>query len=275
MRKIVLFDRFDTISDDSIVSRVRSTLSPSSRAVGITWVHSSTGLKLPVRRIANAIREVNAGRDEPNRILLIVDGVHGFGVEDENVAELGCDFFVSGTHKWVFAPRGTGIIWAREDNWAILRPIIPSFIAKEVKSAWMENRPPEGPTRASWVSPGGYHAFEHQWAMIEAFRFHQLIGRKRIAERIHALNEQCKEGLAKMRHVKLYTPRGSTLSAGLVCFDVNGMQPKAVVKGLLERNIVASTTPYGISYARLASSLMNTPEEIDATLRAIHALAYG
>jgi isopenicillin-N epimerase len=272
MRKIVLFDSFDAISDGSIVSRVRSALRPSTRAIGITWVHSSSGLKLPVRHVANAISEVNAGRDDSDRILLIVDGVHGFGVEDDNVAEMGCDFFVSGTHKWIFAPRGTGIIWAREDTWAILRPIIPSY---ELETAWMENRAPQGPTRASWATPGGYHAFEHQWAMIEAFRFHHRIGRNRVAERIHALNEQCKEGLAKMRHVKLYTPRGSTLSAGLICFDVNGMQPQAVVKRLLQHKIVASTTPYGISYARLAPSLVNTPKEVDATLRAIRAMAYG
>jgi isopenicillin-N epimerase len=274
MRKIALFDRFDAISDDSIVSRIRSALSPSTRAVGITWVHSSSGLKLPVRHVANAISEVNAGRDESDRIWLIVDGVHGFGVEDENVAELGCDFFASGTHKWIFAPRGTGIIWARENAWAKLRPVIPSF-TDEVETAWMENRAPQGPTRATWVSPGGYHAFEHQWAMLEAFRMHHRIGRKRVAERIHALNEQCKEGLAKMRHVKLYTPRGSTLSAGLICFDVNGMQPKAVVKRLLQHRIVASTTPYGTSFARLAPSVVNTPNEIDATLRAIRTMASG
>jgi isopenicillin-N epimerase len=111
--------------------------------------------------------------------------------------------------------------------------------------------------------------------MLEAFRMHHRIGRKRVAERIHALNEQCKEGLAKMRHVKLYTPRGSTLSAGLICFDVNGMQPKAVVKRLLQHRIVASTTPYGTSFARLAPSVVNTPNEIDATLRAIRAMASG
>ena len=51
------------------------------------------------------------------------------------------------------------------------------------------------------------------------------------------------------------------------------MPPKVVVKRLLERKIVASTTPYGISYARLAPSLVNTPHEVDATLRAIRALA--
>ena len=273
MRKIALFDRFDAISEDDIVNRVRRALRPNTRAVGITWVHSSSGLKLPVRHIAEVIKEANAGRDESDRILLIVDGVHGFGVEEEKVAALGCDFFVSGTHKWILAPRGTGIIWAREETWAMLRPTIPSFIANEVERAWMENRAPQGPTQASWVSPGGYQAYEHQWAMIEAFAFHQQIGQKRVAERIHALNEQCKEGLAKMRHVKLCTPRGSTLSAGLICFDVNGMLPKAVVKRLLERRIVASTTPYRTSYARLAPSLVNTPEEIETVLREVRALS--
>ncbi|MGH8657118.1 MAG: aminotransferase class V-fold PLP-dependent enzyme [Gammaproteobacteria bacterium] len=272
VRKIALFERLDTVSEETIVERIRRAVRPGTRAVGITWVHSNTGLKLPIRRIAEAIKQANRGRAE-DRVLLIVDGVHGFGVEDESVAELGCDFFVSGTHKWIFAPRGTGIIWAPEPAWGMLRPTIPSFTADEIFQAWMEGRAPQGPTRASWVSPGGFHDFEHQWAMVEAFQFHRSIGRKRIAERIHALNEQCKESLARMRHIKLYTPRESTLSAGLICFDVQGMRPKAVVKRLLERNIIASTTPYGVSYARIAPSLVNTPEEIETALREIHALS--
>ncbi len=275
VRKIALFDSFDAISEESIVERIRGALQPHTRAVGITWVHSSSGLKLPIRRIAEAVKEANRGREQTDRILLIVDGVHGFGIEDESVAEIGCDFFVAGTHKWILAPRGTGIIWAPASNWALLRPTIPSFTSGEVFMAWEQGRAPQGSTQASWISPGGFHAFEHQWAMAEAFRFHQGIGRKRIADRIHALNEQCKEGLARMRHVKLYTPRGSHLSAGLICFDVDRMKPRAMINRLLERRIIASTTPYGASYARLAPSLLNTPEEIETTLREIHALASG
>jgi selenocysteine lyase/cysteine desulfurase len=68
---------------------------------------------------------------------------------------------------------------------------------------------------------------------------------------------------------------GEHTIGGLICFDVNGMQPQAVVKRLLQHKIVASTTPYGISYARLAPSLVNTPKEVDATLRAIRAMAFG
>jgi len=39
------------------------------------------------------------------------------------------------------------------------------------------------------------------------------------------------------------------------------------------KRLVASTTPYRISYARLACSIMNTPEEVEKTLRAIRRLA--
>jgi selenocysteine lyase/cysteine desulfurase len=87
------------------------------------------------------------------------------------------------------------------------------------------------------------------------------------------LNDQCKEGLARMRHVKLRTPRGNNLSAGIICFDVEGMKPEEVVKRLLARRIIASTSPYAASCVRLAPSLLNSPEEIETTLREIRALA--
>src|SRR6266496_781557 len=64
-----------------------------------------------------------------------------------------------------------------------------------------------------------------------------------------------KEGLARMPNIQLYTPRDENLSAGIVCFDVKGMKPEQVVKRLLDQRIVASTTPYRVSYARVACSV--------------------
>jgi selenocysteine lyase/cysteine desulfurase len=75
-----------------------------------------------------------------------------------------------------------------------------------------------------------------------------------------------------MPNIQLYTPRDETLSAGIVCFDVKGMKPEQVVKRLLDQRIVASTTPYRVSYARLAGSVVNTPQEIDTVLHAIRQL---
>lgn len=273
VRRIPLFESPSTASEDEIVGRLRRAITPRTRAVGLTWVHSSTGMKLPLRAMAAAVAEANRGRAEEDRALLVVDGVHGFGVEDERAAQTGCDFFVAGCHKWLFGPRGTGVVWAKRETWKIMRPTIPAFHDGPA-AAWMRGEtPPQREMRASWVTPGGFHSFEHRWALAEAFAFHRRLGPGRVAARIHALNEQCKEGLAPMARVRLHTPRGSKLSAGLVCFEVEGLRPGEVVDRLLRRRILATTTPYATTYARLAPSLLNTEEEIETTLREIRALA--
>jgi isopenicillin-N epimerase len=272
VKKITLYDELKEISEGEIVAQIRKSITPKTRVVGVTWVHSGTGVKLPIRQVADVIAEANKGRAEAERILLVVDGVHGFGVEDESVAAMGADFFIAGTHKWMFGPRGTGIVWAKAANWKLLQMVIPAF-AMETLVAWFTGTELKEPMRGAWINQGGFRSFEYEWALPSAFEFHQQIGRARIAERIHNLNDQMKEGLAKMPHVKLYTPRGNRLSAGLICFDVQGMKSEEVVKKLLEKRIVASTAPYKISYARLAPSLLNTPEEIETTLRQIRALS--
>src|SRR5437764_7645283 len=228
-RKIPLFDSFDSISPDEIAARIRKAIGPKTRAVGVTWVHSASGVRLPIRRIADAVAEANAGRDEKDRVLLIVDGVHGLGVEDPKITALGCDALSAGMHKWMFGPRGTGIVWAKPQVWARMRPTIPTFQSLVPYDAWQNDKEPVPPARAAWFSPGGFQAYEHHWALPAAIAFHQKIGSARITSRIHELTHQMKESLARMPHVELHTPMDENLSAGMACFDVKGMKPAEVV----------------------------------------------
>jgi selenocysteine lyase/cysteine desulfurase len=94
-----------------------------------------------------------------------------------------------------------------------------------------------------------------------------------VQNRIHQLNTQTKQGLAKMSHVHLYTPDSTQLSSGLVCFDVDGMKPDKVVKTLHSKGIIMSSTPYRNSFARFAPSLLNNEQEIEMALAQIKALA--
>lgn len=272
-RRVALYDEPAGASEAQMVERLRGALRSNTRVVGLTWVHSCTGVKLPVRSLTQAVAEVNRNRAEPERILVVLDAVHGFGNQDVALSDLGCDFAAAGTHKWIFAPRGTGIIWAPEKSSALLRPTIPTFYALEPFAAWEDEHPPKTATRAAWLSPGGFKAYEHQWAMAEAFDFHRRIGRRRIAERIAALNTQCKEALAALPKVKVLTPRDPALSAGIICFEVAGQKPDETVHRLLAHKVIASTSPYKISYARLAPSLVNDEREVEAAVRAVRAIA--
>ena len=266
VRRVSLFDDSASATTDGIIAALRRAITPRTRVVGLTWVHSSSGMRLPVRDIAAAIKPGGGGP------LLVLDGVHGLGAADADVPALGCDFFCAGTHKWMFAPRGTGIVWATPAAWARLDPVVPSFSDFEQYTAWEAGRAPTTPTNAARFSPGGFHAYEHQWAMAAAFGMHRAMGRARVAMRIRALNDRLKAGLADNPRVRMHTPRSGDLSAGLVAFEVEGIAPADVVKRLAEKRIVASTSPYRVTYARLAPSLVNTEEEVDRVIAAVEGL---
>ncbi len=270
-RKIPLWDSWSSISADGIVDHIRREIRPNTRVVGVTWVHSQSGVRLPIRRIADMIAEVN--RDRAKRILLVVDGVHGCGVEDPHITALGADAFSAGLHKWIFAPRGTGFVWAKPDVWAMMKPLIPSFSSFDLFQAWGEGHPPSTTPKAAWFTPGGFQSFEHHWSVPAALDFHKAIGSARITQRIHALNQQMNEEVRKLPNVKIvYTPADPQLNAGMVCFDMNGLDAQKTVGKLLEKKIIASTTPYAVPFARLAFGIMNTPQEVERTARALRSL---
>jgi isopenicillin-N epimerase len=268
LRQVPLYDVPEQADAARIVDVVTRNIRPATRLLALTWVHSATGVKLPIRRIADAVAAANRDRAPDDRVLLAVDGVHGFGLDDATVEDLGCDFFIAGCHKWLFGPRGTGLVWGNEAAWAATRPTIPTF-----DPMW-RNPSPEKMPPAAWHTPGGFHSFEHRWALPEAFQFHLALGKARVAARIHELNRRCKDGLSELRKVKVHTPRADELSGGIICFEVAGLSPEETVARLRSKNVIASVTPefYVPPYARVAPSLLTSEQDVDATVRAIAEL---
>jgi len=94
-----------------------------------------------------------------------------------------------------------------------------------------------------------------------------------VAERTRVQARQLKEGLRAMRHVRLATPLREELSAGIVCFEVDGYAPHEAVGRLADARVMASVTPYEQPLVRLGPSIVTTPEQVDQALGAVRALA--
>jgi selenocysteine lyase/cysteine desulfurase len=238
-RTIRLYDDPAQATVSGMVEAVRGI---EAGLLALTWVHSGTGVKVPVQQIA-----------ETTRVPIVLDGVHGLAADDLPIDSV--DVLVAGTHKWLGGPRGTGLVWCR--GWDLVAPIIPPFHP--------------GSPAASW-NPGGYHTFEHRWALAEAFDFHHRIGRTKVTKRIQSLATRLKEGLAELRNVRLVTPMSESVSAGIVCFEVDGLDPPTAVDRLRERKIAASVTPYAEPYVRFGTGLWVDERDVDASLDAITRL---
>ncbi|MUP44671.1 aminotransferase class V-fold PLP-dependent enzyme [Gramella sp. BOM4] len=270
IKRIDLYEDPSQVSGDEVLSRLKKNITPNTRLLAVTWVHSCSGVKLPISEISGLIKEVNQSRAEKNRIYFAVDGVHAFGLDNIDVNELGCDFLVAGTHKWIFGPRGTGILWAKKDAHDMLVPVIPAF--SMAYGEWLGFIPKEQINFSHLNSPGGFHAFEHRWSLHKAFEMHMTIGKQNIASRSKALNQMLKEGMADIPHVKLLTPMSDNYSEAINCFEIDGLGPDEIVQKLHQKKIIASSSPYRKSYARLTPSVINTEEEVEKCLVALRAL---
>ncbi|MDX1676731.1 aminotransferase class V-fold PLP-dependent enzyme [Arsukibacterium sp.] len=267
VRQVALYDNPAQVSVDQVVSRLKAAINAATRVVVVTWVHSSTGVKLPLRAIAAMLAELNNQRNEADQMLFCVDGVHGFGIEDIDVSTIGCDFFIAGTHKWIFGPRGTGVVWGSDRGWSRCKAVIPSF--SRSYDVWLGGSTQDQVPMGEHMTPGGFHSFEHRWALPEAFELHLQLGKAQVQQRIHQLNTLTKQGLQQIKGVTLHTPMAAELSSGLVCFDYKAMTPDDVVKAMHAKGIIMSSTPYRQSHARFAPSLINNEQEIKQTLAAL------
>jgi selenocysteine lyase/cysteine desulfurase len=273
VRRVALYDKREPAraSADEIATRLGAAIGPRTRAVALTWVHSSTGVKLPMDAIATAVRE--AGERQGRRTLLCVDAVHAFGAEDVTLPGPGIDFLAAGCHKWLMGPRGTGVLWGAPHAWdAAPRPLIPSFADGSI-GAWLAGQAPATDPPGPAMTPGGFQAYEHRWALPAACAFHERIGKARVTARIRALAGRLKAGLADVRRVRLVTPRDADLSAGIVCADIAGVDPGRVVQALAADRISASLTPYAERHVRFGCGLAVDEDDVDAAVAAVARIA--
>jgi isopenicillin-N epimerase len=125
VRRVPLYETAVRATESEVLTRLERAIRPSTRLLAATWVHSSTGVMLPIRAMSEVVARANRGRASEDRLLFFVDGVHGFGADATRLSDLGCDLFSAGTHKWMFAPRGTGLLYGRREVQEMVTPTIP------------------------------------------------------------------------------------------------------------------------------------------------------
>ena len=103
----------------ALVERVAAALGPRTRLVLLDHVVSETALILPVAEIAARCRE--------RGVRMLVDGAHAPGMIPVDIEALGVDYYTANLHKWAYAPKGCGLLWAAPARQAELHPPVISW----------------------------------------------------------------------------------------------------------------------------------------------------
>ena len=102
----------------TLVSPIEQKINRRTKLVVLDHISSPTGLVFPVKRLAALARARGAK--------VLVDGAHAPGQLTLDIPSLGVDWYAGNCHKWLFAPKGCGFLWARRNAQAGIHPPVIS-----------------------------------------------------------------------------------------------------------------------------------------------------
>jgi selenocysteine lyase/cysteine desulfurase len=194
-------------------------ITPRTRLVLIAHQINITGQITPVKAVCEMARAKG--------IETIVDGAHSFGQFDFKQRDLGCDYFGTSLHKWLFAPKGTGLLYVKRDKIEKLWPLM----AAESK---------EAPDIRKFEEIGT-HSAAPKLAIGEALLFHNGIGGKRKEARLRYLSRYWMNRLKDVPKIRFNTSFDSNQSCAIANVQVEGVDQSAVGSYLFSKHRIITT----------------------------------
>ena len=102
-------------SKEQILQLVADHLSKRTRVYFFSHVETITGMVMPLAEISALVR--------PKGILLVCDGAQAPGMIEVDLKALGLDTYASSSHKWMLAPKGSGLLYIRKEAQARVQPV--------------------------------------------------------------------------------------------------------------------------------------------------------
>lgn len=105
-------------ADDEEIVRIVDKAADGAKIAVLDHITSQTALLFPVERLVSILRE--------KKVLTIIDGAHTIGQLEIELSRLKADWYVTNAHKWLYAPKGSGLLYCSDDRLAETRPAITS-----------------------------------------------------------------------------------------------------------------------------------------------------
>ena len=238
--------------DNEVVDTFARAITSRTKVLLLTHLVNITGQILPARKIADMAHA--------RGVEVIVDGAHSFAHLAFNIPDLGGDYFGASLHKWLCTPLGAGILQIKKEK---IRKVWPLFGETGVPADDIRKFERIG-THPSWTT----------LAILDAIRFHRMIGPERKEARLRYLQQHWTERVRGIPKVYLNTPPGNR-ACGIANFGIAGKTPQELANLLFDRyriyTVAIDTEP--VKGVRVTPHLYTTTVELDALVAAIQKMA--
>jgi isopenicillin-N epimerase len=214
-----------------------------TRLVLVSHMINLTGQVTPVRDICELARRRGAET--------VVDGAHSFAQFRFKRDDLNCDYFGTSLHKWLHAPKGTGMLYVRRDKIAKVWPLLAAEKSQDADIRKFEET--------------GTRSAAQRLAIGEALLFHQGVGPERKEARLRLLARHWMNQLKDEPGVRFNTSFDDRQSCALANVEVSGTDPVALCDHLMRRHKIFATPIVHEEFqgVRITPSVYTTLKELD------------
>ena len=195
--------------EEKILKLIKSAISKRTKVISISHITCTTGTVLPVKEIIEFCKK--------NQIHSVIDGTQALGQISLNLKSLQPNFFIASCHKWLFGPKGTGILYMNQDFLNNTPPLFAGAytdIKFDLKKGIYE-----------YIK----HASRYEYGTINApiiaglgaaVEFTNNIGIKNVEDRGKYLASRFYEKISQHRDISILTPFHLDAHASIVTFRI-------------------------------------------------------
>jgi isopenicillin-N epimerase len=182
-----------------VLNLFNDAITPRTRVIFFSHITTFSGVVLPAKEICALARSKG--------ILSAVDGAHVPGMMRLNISDIGCDMYSASPHKWLFATKGSGFLYVRDE-------VIDRVWNTIVTEGWDEPQ-----LRAERFQRIGSSNVPALWGLRASIQLAGNIGLDRIEKRHRALADYVLDEMKK-RGAESWTSPDPALRCAIVTVNV-------------------------------------------------------
>ncbi len=244
----------------ALLSSFEAQLTGDVKCVVCTHVSNVFGYILPLEEVAALCRF--------RGIPLIVDASQSAGCLPVHLRELGAAFIAMPGHKGLYGPQGTGLLLCGGEAAPLMEGGTGSRSADQAMPDFLPDR-----------LEAGTHNVPGAAGLLAGLRYVKARGTGAILEQERALTLRAARGLSRLAGVTVYAAANAERQAGVLSFNIGGMDCETAAAALGERDIAVraglhcaplahrSAGTFETGTVRASFSAFNTPAEVDRLIQ--------
>ena len=232
----------------AIVDRFARAITSRTKVFSFSHVLSSTGMRMPVSDLTALARA--------HGCVSVVDGAQAVGGIAVNVKQLGCDVYATSGHKWLLAPKGTGLLY------------VSAALGERVQLITLQLG------HAAYTGATGVSNIPGVIGLGAAVEYVKARGIASIEAHNLALRERVDRALAEVPRLTIVSARESGLTSPLLSYR---LPDQIVARELYDRlrekhRVIVKVVPANwFNGQRISTHLFNTEHDVDALAGALRS----